>query len=42
MAYKQRIRDERRRKEEVKSGAARVNAELQDMFDQLMAPSPSS
>jgi hypothetical protein len=38
MAYKQKIADERRRKEEVKNGAAaRVNAELQEMFDQLMS-----
>jgi hypothetical protein len=37
-AYKKRITDERQRRAEIKNGApARVNAELQDMFDQLTA-----
>jgi hypothetical protein len=37
-AYKQRIADTRRYKEEAKNeGSERVNAELQAMFDQLMA-----
>jgi hypothetical protein len=38
LAYKQRLADEKRRKEEAKNGGTeRVNTELQGMFDQLMA-----